>query len=493
MRNKKVVIVGSGLGGISSAISLATQGYDVEVFEKNDKIGGKLNVLERDGFKFDLGPSIFTMPHIFNELFENAGKNMEDYFTLVAVKPHWRNFFEDGKIIDLIPVDIKNKFRATNVSERDNRDLEEFLTYSKKLYDLVDEGYFAKGLDTFKDNIKEYGFIKLLKDLDGLSTMDSQVRKYIDNEYLIDIINFFIKYVGSSPYNAPALFNLLPYIQYQFGLWYVEGGMYNLAEGFLKLVEELEVKINLNSEVVEILKENEKVSAIRLKNGKVIKADIIVSNMEVIPAYENLLKEDREFLKKYDKFEPTCSGLVIHLGLKKEYKNLAHHNFFFSKDPKEHFATVFNKKKLPSDPTIYLVAPTRTDKSQAPEGYDNIKILPHIPYIQDDIKLSDYMELKERIYDKLESMGLDDLRENILFEEILTPFDIKKMYNSNKGSIYGVVSDVKKNLGLKASKRSEKYDNLYFVGGSVNPGGGMPMVTLSGLNLKDLILETKKN
>lgn len=490
MKLKKVIIVGSGLGGISSAISLATEGYDVEIFEKNDKIGGKLNILKRDGFKFDLGPSIFTMPHIFNELFEDAGKDMNDYFNLIPVKPHWKNFFDDGKIVDLIPVDIKNKFRATNVSEKDNRDLEEFLTYSKKLYDLVDEGYFSKGLDTFKDNIREYGFIKLLKDLDGLSTMDSQVRKYINNEYLIDILNFFVKYIGSSPYNAPALLNLLPYIQYQFGLWYVEGGMYNLAEGFLKLMKELGVKINLNSEVAEILTDNEKAYGIKLKNEKKIKADIIISNMEVIPAYKNLLNEDDEFIKKYDKFEPTCSGLVIHLGVKKVYENLAHHNFFFSESPKEHFDTVFNKKKLPSDPTIYLVAPTRTDKSQAPEGYDNIKILPHIPHIQDDINLSDYMELKERIYDKLENMGLKNLRENILFEEVLTPFDIKDMYYSNKGSIYGVVSDVKKNLGLKAPKKSEKYKNLYFVGGSVNPGGGMPMAVLSGINLKNMILNS---
>ncbi|WP_130807725.1 phytoene desaturase family protein [Senegalia massiliensis] len=490
MKNNKVLVIGSGLGGLSTAISLASEGYDVEIFEKNNKIGGKLNLLEKEGFKFDLGPSIFTMPHIFNELFENAGKNMDDYFRLIPVKPHWRNFFEDNKVIDLVPVTMKNKFRVNGVSEKDKRDLEDFLTYSKKLYDLVDEGYFSKGLDTFKDNIKEYGFIKLLKDLDGLSTVDSQVKKYIDNNYLRDIINFFVKYVGSSPYNAPALLNLLPYIQYQFGLWYVEGGMYNLAKGLSELIDDLNIKVYLNSEVKKILTKNGHAYGIKLHNDKEVNANIIVSNMEIIPAYKKLLNENDEFIKKYDKFEPSCSGLVIHLGLKKVYKNLAHHNFFFSKDPKEHFSTVFDNKELPNDPTIYLVAPTRTDRTQAPEGFDNIKILPHIPYIKEGITEKKYFELKEKIYDKLERMGLDKLRDNILFEEILTPFDIESMYYSNKGSIYGVVSDVKKNLGLKAAKKSEKYEGLYFVGGSVNPGGGMPMAILSGINVKNLILET---
>lgn len=487
---KKVLIIGAGLGGLSAAAYLASEGYDVEIYEKNDKIGGKLNFLQRDGFKFDLGPSIFTMPHIFNELFKNAGKNMEDYFTLKAVNPHWRNFFFDGKTIDLIPFDKENNFRVTNVSLADKRQVEDFLTYSKTLYDITEKGYFSKGLDTVGENIREYGVLALTKDLDAFSTMDSKVRKHIDNEYLVDIMNFFIKYVGSSPYNAPALLNLLPYIQYEFGLWYVDGGMYNLARGLGRLLEDLKVKVNLNAEVVELSKEGKDIKTIKLKDGREIKGDIIVSNMEVIPLYRDILKMDDKFLSTLEKFEPTCSGLVVHLALKKKYPQLAHHNFFFSKNPKKHFETVFDKKEIPKDPTIYLVAPTRTDPSQAPAEYENIKILPHIPYITEDVKKEDYDLLKENIYDKLESMGLKDLRENIIFEEILNPFDIREMYYSNKGSIYGVVSDRNKNLALKMPKKSTEFDNLFFVGGSVNPGGGMPMVVLSGINTaKDIIKE----
>lgn len=486
---KRVLIVGAGLGALSAAIYLRTEGYEVEIFEKNDKIGGKLNILKKEGFKFDLGPSIFTMPHIFSELFEKANKDMNDYFTLKRVYPHWRNFFEDGKTIDLIPFTEKSKFRVTNVSEKDKRQLEEFLTYSKTLYDITEAGYFSKGLDSVMENIREYGVVSLIKDLNAYSSMDSQVRKHIDNPYLIDIMNFFIKYVGSSPYNAPALLNLLPYIQYEFGLWYVEGGMYNLACGFEKLLDELGVIVNLNSEVRVLTKDKKKVTAIKTTDGREVKGDIVISNMEVIPAYKELLGEDEHFLKKLEKFEPTCSGLVIHIALKEKYPQLAHHNFFYSNDTKEHFESVFDKLELPKDPTLYVVAPTRTDPTQAPKGMDNLKILPHIPHLTPLVKREDYRELKENIYLKLERMGLKNLRENIIFEEILDPFDIREMYYSNKGSIYGVVSDKRKNLALKAPKKSTEYRNLYFVGGSVNPGGGMPMVTLSGINTAKEIID----
>ena len=492
MKKERVLIVGAGLGGISAAAYLRAEGYEVEIFEKNDKIGGKLNILERDGFKFDLGPSIFTMPHIFNELFEKANRDMDDYFTLKEVYPHWRNFFEDGKTIDLIPFSKKSKFRVTNVDDKDKRQLEEFLTYSKRLYDITEAGYFSKGLDTVMENMREYGVLSLVKDLNATSSMDSQVRKYIDNPYLVDIMNFFIKYVGSSPYNAPALLNLLPYIQYEFGLWYVEGGMYNLALGFKKLLDELGVVVNLNSEVRTLVKEKGRVTGLITTDGREVKGDIIVSNMEVIPAYEKLLGENDKFLGKLEKFEPSCSGLVIHIAVKEKYTQLAHHNFFYSKDTKDHFSSVFDRLELPKDPTLYVVAPTRTDPTQAPEGMDNIKILPHIPYITDAIQKGDYEQLKQSVYLKLERMGLTDLRKNIIFEEVLNPFDIRDMYYSNKGSIYGVVSDKTKNLALKAPKKSTEYKNLFFVGGSVNPGGGMPMVTLSGINAAKEIIDEYK-
>ena len=272
----------------------------------------------------------------------------------------------------------------------------------------------------------------------------------------------------------------------------MKGGMYNIAESFGKLLDKLGVETHLNSEVVGIAREGAKVKGVRLKDGTFKSSHIIISNMEVIPAYNQLLnEEDKGFLADYEKkFEPSCSGLVIHLGVDREYPQLQNHNFFFSKNQKKHFDDVYNKKIIPDDPTIYLVAPTRTDKTLAPEGHEIIKILPHIPYIQEPpVEKGEYERLKERLYIKLERMGLENLRSHIVVEDMLIPDDIQRMYLSNKGSIYGIVADKKKNRGIRAPQRSERYNNLYFVGGSVNPGSGMPMVIYSGQMIKNKILD----
>lgn len=465
------------MGGISAAASLAAAGYEVEIYEKNDHVGGKLNLLQKNGFSFDLGPSILTLPHIFRALFERAGKKLEDYVSIRPLRPHWRNFFEDGTVMDLSP---------ENVSP----ELDKYLRYSERLYNFAERGYFRRGLDKLWPTVKFYGPVSLLREADVFSTMHERTAEYISDPHLREIMDFFIKYVGSSAYNAPAILGLLAHVQFKYDLWYVDGGLYNLAKGLQKLLRDLGVKISLGSEVIKMEKSGDKISGLRLASGEIIRADLYVSDMEVIPAYRKLTEEPAEFLKRYEKkFEPACSGLVLHLGVDREYPQLAHHNFFFSKEPKEHFDSVFNKKVLPEDPTIYLVAPARTDKTQAPPGCENIKILPHIPHLQDKrFTAEEYAALRERVLSKLERMGLTDLRRHIITEDMWTPEDIEKRYYSNRGAIYGVVSDRRKNLGFKAPKQSEMYENLYFVGGSVNPGGGMPMAVLSGQQVGDKIV-----
>ncbi len=473
---------------MSTALSLTNKGYEVELFEKNSRLGGKLNVLKKEGFSFDLGPSILTFPHVFERLFTEAGKRMEDYFKIKEPDIHWRCFFEDGERIDLSGNIEKIKGIGNSLSDSDIADLKEFLAYSKKLYEQVESGYFNKGVDTFRQALRAYGIWSSIFKLDFFSTMHEGVGRRIKNRHLAGVMDFFVKYVGSSPYEAPAVLNMIPYAQFYHGLWYVEGGMYNLAVGLKKLMEETGAGINLNTEIKELVIENNRITKALTSAGEEIRADIFVSNMEVIPAYRQLTRETSSFLKKYDKFEPACSGLVLHLGTNKKFASLAHHNFFFSNDPEKHFDDVFNQKKLPSDPTIYLVAPERSDSSVAPEGCDNIKILPHIPYIQDNpFRMEDYMLLREKVLDKLERMGMEGLRESIVVEDMWTPEDIRENYYSNRGSIYGVVSDKKKNMGFKAPKKSNKYSNLYFAGGSVNPGGGMPMVALCGQQVARII------
>jgi len=489
---KKVVVIGAGLGGLSAAISLAQEGYEVSIHEKNDKIGGKLNFLEMGGYTFDLGPSILTLPQVFETLFERSGKKMSDYIAIRTVRPHWRNFFEDGKVVDLFPEPEKMAAEARKVGEAPEA-VEKFLKYSADLYDLVDSGYFAKGLDTSKEFGDFYGMLKFPK-FDLFRTMHGGVSRYLKTRHMRDIFDYFIKYVGSSAYHSPAFMNCLPTIQFRHDLWYADGGMYKIALGLGRLVEELGIKVHLKSETREIRKEGGTVTGIVTADGTFHAAEIVVSNAEVIPAYQRLLGEDEDFMRSLDRYEPACSGLILDLGLDISYPQLAHHNFFFSDHQKEHFRTVFRRRKLPDDPTIYLVAASKTDPTVAPEGCDSLKILPHIPYIDDENPLTpaDYDVFKERVIDKLERMGLKDLRKHIVQEHVWTPLDIREQYHSNKGSIYGVVSDRFKNLAFKAPKQSTKYPNLFFVGGSVNPGGGMPMVVLCGQQVSKKIVEWER-
>ena len=489
-KNKnRVAVIGAGLGGLSVAISLATMGYSVEIFEKNDRVGGKLNQLKREGFIFDLGPSILTLPHLFRRLWEMADKKMQDYVRFKTVTPHWRNFFEDGMVIDLYMAWEQMKSEVAKVGDDHlAQRISDFLQYSKQQYRIIERGYFEQGLDTKRDFTRFYDWKSLLQ-MDYWHTMHGGVKKRINNKYFIDIFDYFIKYVGSSAYDAPGFMNLMPTIQFEYDLWYVEGGMYRLAEALKLLAEELGVRIHLHAEITRIERQGKRVSGLVDHFGTSHPADIVVSNMEVIPAYERLLEEDACFLKTLRKFEPACSGLVLHIGTDRPYPQLAHHNFFFSRDQKGHFHTVFKKGEIPEDPTLYVVAPGRSDPKVCPAGCDNIKILPHIPYIHPRHKpgAEAYHALRERVLIKLERMGLSDLREHIICEDMWTPYDIQRQYYSNGGSIYGVVADRWKNFALKAPKQSERYANLFFVGGSINPGGGMPMVILCGQNAAKLI------
>jgi diapolycopene oxygenase len=492
--NKRVVVIGAGLGGMSAAIMLARNGFQVTVLEKNAHVGGKLNQLQTKGFSFDLGPSIFTLPHIFRPVFEGDGKRLEDYIALQRVDPQWRNFFEDGVVLDLWENREQMRAELAGFGPRVIREYEDFLSYSRQQYEIVERGYLRHGLDTFGQFLRFYG-LKDARNLDYLRSMSGSISKRLSNRYLRDIFEYFIKYVGSSALDSPAFMNLMPNIQMEFGLWYVSGGLYQLAHAFRRRLDECGVTLHLEHEVLRIDQEGGAVTSVLVRgsdgNTVALQADFVVSNMEVIPAMRKLLSATPAVMKKLQRFQPSCSGIVLHLGLDRVYPQLAHHNFFYSSDLHAHFRRVFREGKLPDDPTLYVVAPTRTDPSQAPPGCDNIKILPHIPPLDDSRPTTreDYIALKEICLDKLERMGLTDLRRHIVVEDFWTPFDIEARYGSNRGSIYGVVCDRRHNFAFKAPKQSAQFRNLFFVGGSVNPGAGMPMVTLSGQHVARMITE----
>lgn len=491
MRKKQVVVIGGGLGGIASAIRMAQAGYNVNLYEQNNHIGGKVNRLEIEGFGFDLGPSILTMPKIFQRLFQQCGKRLEDYVHIRKLDLQIRNVYPDGEIVDLYESMQDTLINNNVVTDKDIKQLTTFFKYAQQIHKAAESSYFDKGLDTMSEIIRYHGPFSALKKYDYFHTMQQAIDKRVNNPYLRKMLGYFIKYVGSSSYDAPAVLSLLPQMQHDEGLWYVDGGIHKLAEAMEQLARELGVGIHFDACVKRInYNSKNEVIGITLANNKDIYADYIISNMEVIPVYRNLLNFDENKINKLErKFEPASSGYVMHLGVDKIYPELSHHNFFFSNNSKKNYKEVFHQYVLPQDPTIYVVNTNKTDDSQAHEGHENLKILPHIPYIQGQpFSEETYLQFRKCILDKLENMGLKDLRQHIVYEDVWTPHDIENTYNSNKGAIYGVVSSKKKNKGFKFPKKSQYYKNLYFVGGSVNPGAGMPMVTLSGMQVAEAII-----
>ncbi|MRX53317.1 phytoene desaturase [Bacillus idriensis] len=493
---KKVIIIGGGLGGLSAAIRLCADGYEVTVVEKGERVGGKLNMRGGLGYTFDTGPSILTMPWVLEKLFKSAGRSLADYLTIKRVEPGWRTFYEDGTTIDLtsdLPAMLEE---LKKVSEEDANEFFDYLQYCSKMYEYSMKSFYSKSLSGLND-LRSLHSVKELLQMEPLKSMDGVTRKYFKNKKIRQLFNFLIMYIGSSPYHAPAVLSQLTHVQLGLGVHYAEGGMYKIALAMNKLLHELGAEIMLNTKVERILTTGKKASGVELENGRILEADLVVSNLEAIPAYRTLLNENPQSQQKaaeLQKYEPTVSGLVMLLGVNRTYDNLAHHNFFFSENPEKEFQQIFNEGKLADDPTVYVGISSKSDPAQAPEGKENLFVLTHVPPLKEgenwEFRKETYREL---ILSKLERMGIPDLRKHIEFEYTFTPNDLERLYGANGGSIYGVATDRKKNGGFKIPSKSTMLENLYFVGGSTHPGGGVPMVTLSGQLTADLIAEHEKD
>jgi len=471
---------------MSAAIRLAGDGYDVTMLEKNTNVGGKLNQRSGKGFTFDTGPSILTMPWVLEQLFASVHRQLDDYVEIERVEPQWRTFFEDGTRIDVsgdLPTMLSEVKKVSDAA-----DFGDLLSYSEKMYDLCLKSFYRYSLEDLKD-LKKYHTLSELMLLDPLNTVASSTRKRLENPHLEQLFNYMVMYVGSNPYSAPAVFNQMIYVQMGLGIYYVKGGMYNIALGMKRLLDELRVTVHLDSPVDEIVLDGKRAVGVK-SNGNFHPADVVVSNLEVIPAYTNLVPEKKaaKQAKLLDKsFIPSVSGLVLLLGVDRKFDSLKHHNFFFSNDPEQEFKRMFKDGVPPEDPTIYVGVSSKSDASQAPEGKENLFILTHVPPLSKKNGRIDWDVYREVVLDKLERMGLTGLRESIEFEYRFTPEDLQELYGPNGGSIYGVAADKKKNGGFKIPSKSTLYDGLYFVGGSTHPGGGVPMVTLSGQLTADLI------
>ncbi|MDL5056956.1 phytoene desaturase family protein [Geitlerinema calcuttense] len=484
MQGEKCVIVGGGLAGLAAAIRLAHAGMRVVLMEKNATVGGKAGTFSKDGFTWDTGPSLVTMPEILRDLFESVGRKMEDGLTLKKITPVCRYFWDDGTVID----EDKEFFRRPEVRR--------FMNYAEKIYELSGEAFLKHPPERFHQAFLNPRNLRLLHHLPKVMTLksvDQMVRKYFSDPHLRQLFNRFATYNGSDPYRAPATFNIIPYVEEKFGAWYPEGGIVEIPRALEKLARELGVEIRLDCPVTGINFQGVKYVA----DGKTLfeEADIILCNADLIHAHDKLLysQESRRESEKMANKELSCSGYILFLGVNRRYDQLSHHNIFFSKDYAREFRHIFKRFKLPEDMTIYISVTSRTDARFAPPGCDNYFVLINSPTTHMTRDENYFQNLYPKmVIRRLEEMGLDGLEKHIVSQTVFTAYDFAERDNATGGALYGHASNTPLTALLRPPIRSKAQDNLYFVGGTTHPGGGIPLVLLSAKMAVEMILQRSR-
>ncbi|MFN5770213.1 MAG: phytoene desaturase family protein [Pirellulaceae bacterium] len=489
---RSVGVIGSGLAGLTAACTLAARGHRVTLLEKNEWVGGKAAVLKQDGFRFDMGPTILTLPSVLRRVYEEAGKQMEDHLELVALDPQWRCFFEDGSTLDLV-ADVRQmqenlrRFSATPTAAAEGYG--RFIEMSRQLHEVSDRFFFWKSVGGITDTQEIKGAFSpaVLRDVLSLrmgKSVAQVVRQYVPDEKAAQMIDHFTQYVGSSPEASPAVLCGIAHMQTEEGVWYPIGGTRAVPEALQKLAQELGVIIRTQSDVQQIVSEGGRVAGVVLEGGERLEFDAVVSNCDAVRTHRELMAKtpaDDRFEKRR-KYEPACSGVVLYLGLKKKYDHLLHHNFVFSRDPHEEFEAIYRRGEPAPDPTAYLCAPSISEPQVAPPGGEALYILVHTPYLREHHDWKKMLpEYREIILRKLETTGkMPDIRERIVTENALTPEGIHKRYRVLQGAIYGLASHGKYLGAFKPANRSPDMRGLYLAGGAAHPGPGMPMVMMSG-------------
>ncbi len=485
-----VAVIGSGLGGLAAASTLASRGHKVILFEANDWLGGKAALLEEDGFRFDMGPTILTLPRVLGRIYAEAGKNMEECLDLRRLDPQWRCFFDDGTRLDLKEsIDgMSQEIERFAGSKADAQGYRDFQKLSETLYDISERVFFWKSLHGVMDTLDFKGTAALqgLKDFSRLrmgATVASTIRDKVKDKRVAQMLDHFVQYVGSSPYESPAVLCSIGRMQTDDGIWYPMGGTRAVAEGLAGLAGAQGVEIRTRCPVSDIETENGRVKAIRTGGGEVIPVAAAVSNMDAVRTYRELVGGTAR--AKFDRlraYEPACSGVVLYLGLNKRYDHLLHHDFVFSRDPEEEFDYIYRRGEPAPDPSCYIAAPSATDPSVAPEGGEALYVLVHTPYLRPGQDWTAMLPgYRQTILDKLKrTAGMTDIESRIVFEKHLTPQDINDRYRVLNGAIYGLTSHGRWLGAFKPGNRSKLVKGLYLAGGAAHPGPGMPMVMMSG-------------
>lgn len=491
----KIGVVGGGLAGLAAAIRLAGEGHKVSLFEKNSHLGGKMNLWQSEGFTFDMGPTIITMPSVLERLFESVGRRMEDYLQLISLDPQWRTFFADGTRFDLFSSLENMSAEMRRFAPQELANYLQFLTYSHRMYDISEQWFFWKPWGSLNDVMKENMIgaksFSLATAIDPMTSMHSAIRKHFRDPRLTQLFEHFVQYVGSSPFIAPAILCLIPWVQLGQGCWYPMGGTGAIARALTKLCEELGVEVYTESPVERIEVRQGKVTGI-VSQGTLYPQDVVVANSDIVRTLRDLLPSaegEPQLHKSASRLEPACSGVVLYLGCNRTFPEMLHHDFLFSSDSDEEFKDIYERKIPHKDPTIYLAIPSRTDTSVAPAGCEAVYALIHTPYLSSEFDWEKGAEgYRNIILDKMERCGMKGLRESIVTERMITPVDLERLYWVNKGAIYGVVTKRGLTSAFKTGNRSH-ISGLYFAGGSVNPGAGVPMVLMSGQIAAQCVLE----
>ncbi len=493
--SKKIIIIGSGFGGLGAAARLAARGYNVEIFEKRDKLGGRAYVYEMDGFKFDGGPTVVTAPFMFDDIFELAGRKREDYIEFVQLDPFYRIFNHEGRRFDYNddPDFIKSEIEKWNPADKAGYD--SFISTTKAIFEkgfveLADKPFLSIG-----------DMLKVAPDLIKLQSYKSVYKyasQFIENDFLRQVFSFHPLLIGGNPFDSSSIYAMIHYLERKWGIHFAMGGTGAIVDGLAKLIEELGGKFHLNTEVEEILVNGRSATGIRLADGTIHKADHVISNADVAWTYLNMIPSKARGLRnsdtRYKKLTKYSMSLfVIYFGTKKRYldSELAHHNIILGPRYKDLLNDIFNKKVLAEDFSLYLHMPTITDPSLAPEGHEAFYVLSPVPHLGADIDWTKAAKpYRDAIMQFLEDNYLPDLQENIVAEHTIDPLHFQNDLNSHMGAAFSIQPILTQSAWFRPHNRSEDFDNLYFVGAGTHPGAGLPGVLSSSKIAEELIINS---
>jgi phytoene desaturase len=487
--SKKVIVIGSGFGGLSSAIRLAAKGHQVTIFEKRDQLGGRGYQYHINGFAFDGGPTVITAPYMFDELFAAAGKQRSDYFELVPLDPFYRIFDADGRYFDYRR---EMNDMLAEIDKWNPPDKEGYRKFVQKTEAIFERFYPY----TDQPFLKLTDMLKIMPDvirLQAFQSMYGYVSRYVKDAFLRRVFSFHPLLIGGSPLDTPSIYGLIVQFEKEWGVHYARGGTGAIVAGLGRLFKELGGKVHFNSEVAEIIIRDGRAAGVKLADGNEVEADVIISNGDVAFTYRYLIPE--QYRRKYtdrriDNMRYSNSLFVIYFGTKRRYTDskLAHHNIITNGRYRGLLKDVFSGSKLPDELALYLHMPSITDPTIAPEGCESFYVLSLVPNLDAD---ADWREIGQRYRDKimqfLEDNYLPDLQANIIAEHRIDPLHFRDTLNSYKGAAFSVKPSLLQSAWLRPHNRSEEFDNLYFVGAGTHPGAGVPAVLSSGKIAAELI------